>query len=131
MAQLGINYAGAAPITLKAGGAITANRALKLDANGDVIVTTAITEDVIGVALQTVASGEYVEIMTVNGALVKLTTSAAVAIGAQLMPGASGKVATAAGATAKSFAQALTASSADGEHVMAVLRISLNGPANA
>lgn len=116
-----------------AGGAIIANRAVKLDTTiNQVLAATAITDDIIGVALSTVASGESVEVVTMNGAKVKLTTSAAVAIGAQLMPTAAGagKASTAAGATAKSFAIALSATAADGETCEAILRMSVNGPVN-
>ena len=52
------NYLHTAPFTMKAGEAITAGRALKLDSTeGQVVHTTAITDIVIGVALNTVASG--------------------------------------------------------------------------
>lgn len=131
MAGQANNYVGCTPMTFKCGGTVGQNKALKLDSNGDVIVTTAITEDVVGVSLQAGASGDYIDVATVSGMKVKVITSAAVSVGAQLMPGASGKAATAAGATAKSFAQALTASAADGEVVEAILRFGLNGPANA
>lgn len=133
MAGQTLNFMGTKPFTMKAGGAITANRAVMLDANGDVVVTTAITDKVIGIALQTVASGEDVEILTVNGVKAKVTTSAAVAIGADVMPTAAGagKCATAAGATAKSFGIALYASAADGEVIEVLTRFGANGIANS
>lgn len=119
--------------TFKAGGAITAKRLVELDANGDVTATDAITDNAIGVALQTVASGEYVDVLVVNGAKAKVTTSGAVAIGDQLMPTGSGagKVITAAGATAKSVGIALSASAADGEDIEMLTRFGVNQPANS
>lgn len=125
------NYQGTAPITLKAAGAINANRCVELDSNGDVTATNAIADDVIGVAEETVASGEYVTIQTMGVA--KLTASAAIAIGAQVMPTASGagKVSTSSGATAKSIGIALSAAAADGEVIEVLLRLGVNGPANS
>lgn len=132
MAGQANNYAGAKPQTFKAGGAITANRAVKLDSNGDVVVTTAITDKVVGIALETKASGEYVDVITVNGVKQKVTASAAVTIGDDVMPTASGsgKCSTAAGATAKSFGIALSAAAADGEIIEVLTRFGVNGVAN-
>lgn len=127
------NLAGAKPQTFKAGAAITANRLLKLTAENTVEHATAITDDIIGVSTKTVASGEYVDVLTTPGAKHKVTAGAAIAVGAQVMPQAAGagKCATAAGATAKSVGIALTAAAADGEEIEVLLRFGVNGPANA
>lgn len=132
MAGQTLNYMGTRPFTLKAGAAVTANRAVKLDANGDVIHTTAITDKVVGISLQTVASGEDVELLTVNGVKAKATASAAVSIGDDVMPTASGagKCSTASGPTAKSFGIALSAAAADGEIIEVLTRYGANGVAN-
>ena len=58
---------------------------------GEVLHTTAITEAVFGVALQTVSTGQAVPVETGNGAIVKLTASAAISVGDRLMPGANGR----------------------------------------
>lgn len=129
MTQPAKNYG---PIqTFLAGAAITANKAVKLSAANTVVHTTAITDDVAGVALQTVASGEYVDVQTMGKA--KVRTSAAVNAMAQVMPTAAGdgECSTAAGATAKSFGIANSASGGtDGEVVEVLLRLGVNTPAN-
>ena len=118
-------------VAMKAGGAITANRVVKLDSTeGQVVVTTAITEAVFGVALNTVASGAAVSVETGSGAIVKLTASAAISVGDRLMPGASGKVATAAGATALDCGVALSAAGADNEIIYARLNPMGRSPVN-
>lgn len=117
-----------------AGGAITANRLVKADSTaGQVIVTTAITDRILGVALKTVASGEQVEVMLGSGMTAKVTASDAVSLGAEVMPTASGagKCVTAAGATAVSCGIALSASAADGEVIEVLLRPSVKSPANS
>lgn len=117
--------------TFIAGGAITAKTCVKMSAADTVVVTTAITSDVVGVALETVASGERVSVLTLSGAKVKVTCSAAVTAGDQVMPGANGKCATSAGATAKSFGIALSTSAADNETVEVLTRFGVNMPPNA
>lgn len=126
------NYETGNVATYKAGAAITANRLVKYDTTeGQVIQTTAITDIAIGVSLQTVASGEQVSIQTAGVA--KLTASAAIALGAQVMPTASGagKVSTSAGATARSVGIAETLADADLEIIKVRLDVpNLNGAAN-
>lgn len=127
-----MNFAGSKPLSFKAAGAILANRLLKLTAENTVDLATAITDNIIGVSLNAAAAGEYVDVLTTPGAKAKVTASAAIAVGAQVMPaaGAAGKCATAAGATAKSCGIALTAAAADGEVIEVLLRFSVNTPAN-
>ncbi len=124
--------------TFLAGGAIPAKSAVKwsaIDSGGQraVVVTTAITEDVIGFALNTAASGEQVDVVTGNGVIVKGICSAGITAGAQVMPTASGggKVSTAAGATAKSCGIAMSTPLADGDTVEILTRFGVNGPANS
>lgn len=132
MAAQTANYGGIQSFV--AGAAITANRLVKLDSTaGQVIVTTAITEQVVGIALDTVASGELVSVLTMSGAKGKVTASAAISLGAEVMPTASGagKCATAAGATAVSCGIALSAAGADGDIIEVLLRPSVKSPANS
>lgn len=123
--------------TWLAGAAITANQAVKASSwsNGrlTVIPTAAITDDVIGVAQETVANGEDVLCEAGNGVIVKCISKTGVTAGQQVMPdgGGAGKVATAAGATAKSFGIAMSTSAADGELVEVLTRFGVNGPLNA
>lgn len=116
-----------------AGGAIEANRLVKYDSTeGQVVVTSAITDIAIGVSLTKAASGQNVEVQTRGVA--KVTVSDVVAIGAQLMPtsSGSGKAVTAAGATAVSCGVAEQVSAADGEIVRVRLCTpNLKGPANS
>ena len=118
LAIAGAGFAGAVlpQISLAAGAAPTA--------------ATAITEAVFGVALQTVSTGQAVPVETGNGAIVKLTASAAISVGDRLMPGANGKVATAAGATAVDCGVALSAAGADGEIITARLNPMGKSPVN-
>lgn len=119
-------------IAMKANGTVTANRVVKANTTeGEVLHTTAITEPVFGVALNTVASGQAVSVEVGSGAIVKLTASAAIAVGDRLMPGANGKVATAAGATAIDCGVALSAAAADGEIIYARLNPMGKSPVNA
>ena len=62
--------------TFLAGGAIAANSAVKLSAENTVVVTSAITDDVIGFAQETVASGDRVNVEMANGAIVKVCVAA-------------------------------------------------------
>lgn len=130
MAAQTANYGGIQSFI--AGGTITANRLVKLDSTaGQVIVTTTITEQVVGIALDTVASGELVSVLTMSGAKGKVTASAAISLGAEVMPGASGKCATAAGATAISCGIAASAAGADGDIIEVIFRPSVKSPANS
>ena len=125
------NLCGTAPVSMRAGEAITAGHALKLDVEGYVLHTTAITDVVFGVALETVASGEMVSVALFG--LLRMVPGAAVSIGAQVMPEASGagKVITAAGATAKSCGIAVTEAGAEDELFVVRLLPTVNGPANS
>jgi len=123
------NYAGSVPVSFVAGGAITRNAAVKLS-SGAVVVTTAITDHVLGVAQQDAASGEQVAVLTSPGSVATMVASAAIAVDAMVMPGAAGKVATAAGVTAITCGQALEAAAADGSLVRVLFRPGVRSPAN-
>lgn len=121
-----------ADVPFKAGAAITRGAAVKLDSNGDVVVTSAITDVVIGVALIDQATvGGSVPIRTLGVARVK--TGGTVAIGDQLMPKASGagNALTAAGVTAVGFGVALSTATNDGEFAAVMLGKSVKTPANS
>jgi hypothetical protein len=127
------NQLGVSPISFKAGAAIGINRAVILDsASNTVIAASAITDLVIGIALEAAAAaGDLVPVQVFGKA--KVVASAAIAVGAQLMPtgSGSGKVATAAGATAKSMGVALQAAGADGDVIEALLACpNVNGVVN-
>jgi len=119
--------------TYIAGASIAANTLVKMDSTeGQVINTAAITDVAIGVALNTVASGEQVQVQT-SGVAKILTTAVAIAtIGSQVMPdgGGGGKIAVAAGATAVSVG--LTEQAAAGSDVIKVRLCvpNLKAPAN-
>lgn len=128
------NFLGVSPINFKAGAAIGINRLVKLDTTtNQVVVTSAITDLAIGVALEAAtAVGDNVPVQIFGKA--KVVASAAVTLGDQLMPtaAASGKVSTAAGATAKSIGVALQAAGADGDVIECLLSTpNVNGVANA
>lgn len=115
----------------KAGGTITKGRLLKLDTTeGQVIHTTAITDLVIGVAVESAASGDEVAIQTYGVA--QVAVAAAVTLGDQVMPGASGLASTAAGATAKSCGVALQDAAATPDQISVLLSVpNVNGVANS
>ncbi len=123
--------AGTGLSSFTAGGTITRGSALKFS-SGNVVVTTAITEEVIGIAMQDAASGEQVPVATISGQVVTAIAGAAITAGAQVMPQAagSGKLITAAGATAISCGIALTAAGASGDLFDLLLRPSVKSPAN-
>lgn len=118
------NQAGAVPVSRTAGAAVTAFKVLKFDSTeGQVIHTTAITDPIFGVALETAASGAQVKVMTVSGAVVKVVAGGTISIGDQLMPKGSGDgvVDVLAGATAIGCGVAISAG-ASGETILMELR---------
>jgi hypothetical protein len=129
---MAIDYKNVNPVSFIAGGAIPANSAVKLSAANTVVVTTAITENVIGFARTTAASGDVVTVETASGVIVKAILGGTVSLGAELMPKASGAgvLDTAAGSTAVSCAIALAAG-ASGETVPVLTRFAGKGPANS
>ncbi len=117
--------------TYIAGGAIPVNSCVMYDSTeGQVVVTTGITVLCIGVALNTAASGELVQIQTRGVA--KVLTSGICTLGVEVVPGASGKCVTnaAAGATAVSFGIAEQTTTADGTVLRVRLATQLRGPPN-
>jgi predicted transcriptional regulator len=115
-----------------AGGTIPKGALVMLHSTeGQVVVTTAITNTPIGVALNAAASGEIVEIQT--GGVCQVLVAAGIALGAQVMPDGSGggKAATAAGATAQSCGLAETLTDTDGQFAQIRFLPSLKGPANS
>lgn len=112
-------------VAMLASGTVTANRLVKLSSTaGSVLHTTAITEEVFGVAQETVATGKMTTVEIGNGAIVKLVASAQIVAGAALMPAAAdgGKVTTRAGTTAVTVGYALEAASGDGAVFTAIFR---------
>lgn len=127
------NYETSNVISRIAGGSITARRLVKLDSTaGQVVACDAITDKAIGVAMNNASSGDTVEIQTRG--LAEIEVSAAVALGAEVMPTASGsgKCSTSAGATARSVGLAENLGSNDGEFIRVRLAVpNLGGPANS
>ncbi len=128
------NTRGVSPDSMKAGsGGVLQYRAVALDSTeGQVVATSAITDIAYGASMTSGSAGDQILIQRYGKA--KLTASAAISIGAQVMPTASGsgKVMTAAGATAKSLGVALQAAGADGDIIEVELATpNVNGPANA
>lgn len=127
------NYAGISPLPFKAGAAIGQYRAVKQGAAAhEVIATTAFTDIVMGVAQVSAAAAED-QVPVQIGGVAKMVAGAAIALGAQVMPQASGagKVITAAGATAVSCGVALEAAAADGDIISVRLIPNAAGPANS
>lgn len=99
-----VNYEASNVASYIAGEALEANRLVKYDSTeGQVVYPTAITDVVIGVTLEKVASGEQVAIQT-GGVAKVATTAVAIALGAQVMASTAtpGSCLLAAGATARS-----------------------------
>lgn len=128
------NYISANVIEYEAEAEIQPKRAVTLGtAPGQVIATSAITDLVHGVSLNYAAAGDRVQIQV--GGVAEVECSAGVAYKAQVMPTASGagKCSTASGATAKSFGQAMGASTSNDTEIQLVRLsgLNVNGPANA
>jgi hypothetical protein len=127
------NLAGASFATFTAGADVTLGRALKLDSSGNVIHTTAITDQVVGIAMESALSGQPVAVATLSGQVVTAVGGAAITVGAEVMPTASGagKLSTAAGATAISCGIAVSNPGADNGLFQVLLRPSVKSPANS
>lgn len=126
------NPLGRLPNSWIAGGTISKGNILKLDTTaGQVVKTTAITDFVIGVALNDASSGDQVNVAT--GGIVKVIAAAATTLHAELMPHGStnGQVADAAGATARSIGVGLAAAGAAGDVIEMFLTHCPKGPPNA
>ncbi len=120
------------PVSFLAGGAIPANSAVKMSAEDTVVVTTAITDLVIGFARTTAASGERVEVETNSGSIVKAICGDTITYGLELMPKGSattGTVVASAGATAITCGIALQGG-ASGETIRILFRPGVKSPAN-
>lgn len=115
--------------SMPAGGTIAQGALCKLS-SGTLVVTTAITDDVIGVAVTSAVSGDNVSVQMFG--IAKVLAGATITAGQELMPiaAATGRADVAAGATAKSIGFALDAGAA-GELIRVVLRLSAKGPANS
>jgi hypothetical protein len=126
------NYESGNVCTRTAGGTIPYGALVKLDTTeGQVIVTTGITDVPIGVSMGTYASGDRCEIQT--GGVAPVLIAAAVSLGAQVMPdsGGGGKCATSSGATAVSIGLAESQGDTDAQLIRVRLMLSLKGPPNA
>ena len=78
-------------VTYTAGGAIVADRYVKLDSSGDVVQATD-GDEVKGVALNAAATGESVEVAIINaGNIVKVASGAAVTAGGKVASDANGR----------------------------------------
>lgn len=120
-------------VARKASGTVTANRlVVQHSTEGEVIASSAITQPVFGVALNTVSSGQAVSIET-GRTIVKLTAGAPISLGAQVMPqgSAGGKIITSAGATAVDCGTALQAAGGDGEIIAVMFNPMGKSPANS
>lgn len=126
------NLLGTSPQSIVSGAAIGQYRAVKRSAANTGIVTTAITDVPIGIAMISAAgAGEVVPLQTMG--IAKCVASDAISEGAQVMCTSSGagKVVTAAGATAYSIGIARTAAGADGDVIEVQLMLAGAGPANS
>lgn len=128
------NSANVSKLPFVAGGTIAANSAVKLDSTaGQVVVTTAITDVVVGVVGVDAVAGEGVSVQIAGVA--KVRCKSAVTLGDQVMPNGSsgdGDCDNAAGATAVSFGLALNTTANAGELVEVLLSVpNVNGPANS
>lgn len=124
---------GVSPASFVAGGTIALGAAVKMDSTANqVVVTSAITDIVIGVALTSAVSGETVPVQT-HGIVKVLSDGTPTSVGAEVMPKASGsgKASLSSGATAMSFGITRTVAAADGDFLEVELIRSAHGAANS
>lgn len=96
------------------GSTIGAALVVKIDTDDEEIVLTAATTDVaFGITMSAIPNGSFGDVQVQGKAI--CTCSAAIAIGARVMAGASGKVATYSAGLNNVVGTALTATSADGD----------------
>lgn len=117
--------------TYVAGGTIAAGSCVMYHSTeGQVVVTTGVTSQCIGVALNSVTVGQSVQVQT--GGVAKVLTSGICTVAVGVVPGATGKCVTeaAAGATALSFGIAEQTTTADGTMLRVRLIPTLRSPAN-
>jgi hypothetical protein len=128
------NFLGRQPTSFTAGGTISKGNVVMLNGttSKSVVRTTAITDMVIGVALNDAVSGDRIDVLTI-GPVVKMLAAAAIACNAEVMPHGTtnGRVDDAAGATARSIGVALEAAGADGDMIEVMLTGCPKGPANS
>jgi hypothetical protein len=127
------NFVSGNVATFTAGGTIPYGAFVKLDSTeGQVVVTTAITDRVVGVSMGTYASADRCEIQT--GGIAPVLIASAVALGAEVYPdaGGGGKAAGSAtpGATAVSCGLAVTQGDTDAQLIKVLLRPMVKCPAN-
>lgn len=118
------NLMGISPLSFLSGAAIGQNRVVTLSAANTCIVSTAIADHAIGVAMQSAsAAGELVPVQV--GGIAKCVCSAAITLGDDVMCTASGagKVSTAAGATAVVIGVAMSTTTTDGDIVEVLLAL--------
>lgn len=129
------SYSDTDVIKMKCGAAVTAHRAVKLDSTVDTVIqATAITDLVVGVALETGATGDWIPVQ--YRGIAKLECAAAVTLGAEVMVQAAagdGSIDVSGGATARSIGVALEAgSNGDGDVIAVLLNLpALKGPPNS
>lgn len=126
------NYIGISPLSREAGGTITRGQGLYINSSSQVVATTAITQILVGVALQDASSGDQCLFMP-SGPVVTAIGGASITVGAEVMPQATGpgKFITAAGATAVSCGIALTNPGADGSFFELLMIPTVKSPPNA
>ena len=118
------NLQNVSPLSIVSGAAIGQNRVIVLSAANTAIVSTAIADHAIGVALTAaVGVGELVAYQTFG--LAKCVCSAAITLGDDVMctASAAGKVSTAAGATAVVIGVAMSTTTTDGDIVTVQLAL--------
>jgi len=110
-------------ISLNAGGTIAKGKLVKMS-SGSVVVTTAITDCAVGVALASVTSGQACPIQ-VSGVALCINGSGSITVDQEVIPAAAtstGEIDTAAGATGRGVGVAL-GSAAAGETVPVLLAL--------
>lgn len=114
-------------LPMTAGGTITKNQVLKLHTTeGQVVAGGAITDLIIGTALNAASAGDRVDVQCFGVALCE--AGAAVTLGDQLSATTAGQVITASGATCKNLGVALQPAAAQGDHFAVLLGVpNVNG----
>jgi hypothetical protein len=125
------NLTGVEPLSFRCTTTVAQYAAVMMDGTteGNIVVTTGITSPCIGFAMQSGVAGDIIPVQMAG--IAKAIASTTIAINAEVMCDASGKITTASGATANSVGICLSTGGTGGADIVSLLvMLSRKGAAN-